>query len=294
MPPPLPPWLVEAARNLVKKHGWAAVVWIARRLGLTQLTRLSDRQKAIKKARTTRDGRFAGVLLEGQLRYVVFSGERPVEAYPPIDGDLTELLRDYNGQGLRLPDDLRSKRTKRWIKERLPGREGPGAAPTEEPAEPVPAAGSAKFAEVADRLPGLLDQLTSSPVKKLAEHEAIGAVPGIYLFSEGPAPMYVGQTRNLKQRLRQHTSASSRENQASFAFRIAEEAAKDEGLELKGTRKQRADDARFKELFREARERVAEMNVQLLKLEDPVERTMFEVFVAQALDLARFNDFETH
>ena len=65
MPPPPPPWLVEAVKNLVKKYGWTAVVWIAQRLGLAQLARLSDRQKAIKKARTTRDGRFAGVLLGG-------------------------------------------------------------------------------------------------------------------------------------------------------------------------------------------------------------------------------------
>ena len=106
--------------------------------------------------------------------------------------------------------------------------------------------------------------------------------------------MYVGQTRNLKQRLRQHTAASSRENQASFAFRLAEEAAEAEGLVVAGTRKARAGDERFDELFRQARERVANMNVQVMELADPIERTMFEVFVAQALNLGRYNDFETH
>jgi hypothetical protein len=100
--------------------------------------------------------------------------------------------------------------------------------------------------------------------------------------------------RNLKRRLRDHTAASSRENQASFAFRLTEEAADGEGLTVAGTRKDRAEDEHFKELFRLARERVAAMNVQVMEMDDPIERTLFEVFVAEALNLGRYNDFETH
>ena len=36
------------------------------------------------------------------------------------------------------------------------------------------------------------------------------------------------------------------------------------------------------------------MAVQVLQLDDPVERAMFELFVAEALNLERYNDFETH
>lgn len=36
------------------------------------------------------------------------------------------------------------------------------------------------------------------------------------------------------------------------------------------------------------------MNIQFIELADPVERTLFEVYVALALDTVEFNSFETH
>lgn len=220
MPPTPPPWLIEAVKKLVKKYGWAAVLWIAQRLGLSQVAKLSSRQNAIKKARSTREGRFAAVLVEGELRYVIFSGERPVDAFPPVAGDLTELLSDFNRHGLRAPDELHIDHAKRWLRDHLPGAAKHPPAPTEKPAEAVPSNGAAKFAETAECLPALLERLTSSPAKQVREHDALPNGAGLYLFSEGPAPMYVGQTRNLKQRLRQHTSASSRENQRPSLFAL--------------------------------------------------------------------------
>lgn len=46
----------------------------------------------------------------------------------------------------------------------------------------------------------------------------------VYLFSEDGRHLYVGRTRNLRQRLRQHSIPSSQHNQAVFAFRLAREA----------------------------------------------------------------------
>src|SRR5260370_11504447 len=43
----------------------------------------------------------------------------------------------------------------------------------------------------------------------------------IYLFSEGQRHLYVGRTRKLRQRLRQHSIPASQHNQAVFAFRLA-------------------------------------------------------------------------
>jgi hypothetical protein len=45
----------------------------------------------------------------------------------------------------------------------------------------------------------------------------------IYLFSEGTKHLYVGRTKNLRQRLRQHSIPGSHHNQAVFAFRLARE-----------------------------------------------------------------------
>src|SRR2546426_6325041 len=45
----------------------------------------------------------------------------------------------------------------------------------------------------------------------------------IYLFSEGHRHLYVGRTKNLRQRLRNHSIPASQHNQAVFAFRLARE-----------------------------------------------------------------------
>ncbi len=46
-------------------------------------------------------------------------------------------------------------------------------------------------------------------------------VGGVYLFSEGDEPLYVGRSNRLRERYFLHTRNGSRHNQASFAFRIA-------------------------------------------------------------------------
>ena len=45
----------------------------------------------------------------------------------------------------------------------------------------------------------------------------------IYLLSEGENHLYVGRTRKLRQRLRQHSVAGAQHNQAVFAFKLARE-----------------------------------------------------------------------
>jgi hypothetical protein len=145
-----------------------------------------------------------------------------------------------------------------------------------------------------DDLPGLLEQLASAPAKTVAAHNGIPEKPGIYLFREGVNPIYVGQTRNLRSRLRQHTSPSARENQAALAWRIALKEAARAGHAVAGTRKDLEADAEFAEHFREAKDRVAKMEVQFVEFDDPVIRTVFEVYAARALGTDEFNSCETH
>jgi len=45
----------------------------------------------------------------------------------------------------------------------------------------------------------------------------------IYLFTEGSLHLYVGRTKNLRQRLKQHSIPAAQHNQAVFAFRLARE-----------------------------------------------------------------------
>jgi hypothetical protein len=128
----------------------------------------------------------------------------------------------------------------------------------------------------------------------VADHPAVPDAPGIYLFSDGDIPIYVGQSRKLRTRLRQHTGAANRQNQASFAFNLAKREALAGSVDVKRSRAVLEADLDFVPRFDKARADVAAMNVQFIELADPIARTLFEVYAAIALDTVEFNSFETH
>ena len=146
------------------------------------------------------------------------------------------------------------------------------------------------FDRVVERLPDRLDGLLAAPSRPRKEHPPIPQAPGIYLFSEYGEPVYIGQTRNIQRRLADHTKPSGGSETATFAFILAQE---DAGPEASGmTRKEI--ESRFAPLFRQAKERVSRMDIQFIELDDPIERTIFEVYAALHLGTERYNSFETH
>lgn len=66
------------------------------------------------------------------------------------------------------------------------------------------------------------------------------------------------------------------------------------GIDIKRARKILEADPDFLKHFKEAKERVTKMNVRWIELKDPIERTLFEIYAALALDTVAFNSFETH
>ena len=236
----------------------------------------------------------------------MYSGSTPIEIFPAITGDLATAMRTFDIARLRGPDEVPTARSRAWAKiqlARMTRRRGGDRkesaataqieALSEAVAESGEEGGQALFHRMVDELPELLAQLSSAPAKTVAEHERIPETPGIYLFSEGVTPMYVGQTRNLRERLRQQTSPASRERQASLAWRIALAAAKTARHSESGAPKRIESDEQS-EMFRSAKQRVAAMSVRYIALADPVTRTVFEVYAAQALGTDEFNAAETH
>lgn len=151
-----------------------------------------------------------------------------------------------------------------------------------------------RFDGAVERLRALLDELLSAPRHRVADHPAARDVPGIYLFSEKETPVYVGQTRKLRTRLRQHTKLTAKQNQASFAFNIAKNDAEKAGIDVRRFRNLLEEDPEFISHFDDAKTKVAGMEVQFIELDDPIERTLFEVYAALALETEEFNKFETH
>lgn len=154
--------------------------------------------------------------------------------------------------------------------------------------------GVAHFEDAVALMPALLDALRSAAKHRVADHPAVPNTPGIYLFNDGEKPIYVGQSRKLRTRLRQHTGATNRQNQASFAFNLAKREALADDVDVKRPRADLELDADFVPHFDKARADVAAMNVQFIELADPIARTLFEVYAALALDTVEFNSFETH
>ena len=125
---------------------------------------------------------------------------------------------------------------------------------------------------------------------------ANGPIPvtgGICVFSDNDIPIYVGRTRNLRRRLRQHSHKDSTQFSASFAFLMARR-------ELFGphpkkqTRHQLAISKPFDAVFAYCRKRVGAMQVRWVEEEDPTVQSLLEIYAAVTLGTtAHYNSFRT-
>lgn len=150
---------------------------------------------------------------------------------------------------------------------------------------------------VASQLDALLHRLLTAHRSARADHQpgSIPKKPGVYLFSDAKGnPVYVGQSRNLYNRLAQHTRASSNHVSASFAFNIAKREAEGLGIDIAGFREDLVARADFNEQFLAAKRLVAQMPVQVAVADHADLRTVFEVYATYALGTHDYNSFETH
>ena len=119
---------------------------------------------------------------------------------------------------------------------------------------------------------------------------------GIYCFYENGKPLYVGRSRNIRNRVLQHRRQGSGHNAAQFAFNIAKRKFKkkypNKDIDNLG-RDALAKDCDFDAEFTAAKDRVRKMSVRFVKIEDPIKQTIFEVYAHINLGTP-FNDFETH
>ena len=118
----------------------------------------------------------------------------------------------------------------------------------------------------------------------------------VYLFSENGRSLYVGRTRNLRQRMRQHSIPSSRHNQAVFAFRLARETTGRLIASYSGEGRRASlanDDVTFSAAFTEAKARVRVMHVRYVEEPDPLRQALLEIYASIVL-ATPYNDFNTH
>ena len=117
----------------------------------------------------------------------------------------------------------------------------------------------------------------------------------VYLFSEGSTHFYVGRTKDLRRRLKNHCGMSSAHNQAVFAFKLARHATNnvDASYSGSGTRKGLSEDPIFANAFLDAKARVRNMHLRFVEEPDALRQSLLEIYVAAILKTP-FNDFDTH
>jgi len=117
----------------------------------------------------------------------------------------------------------------------------------------------------------------------------------IYVLSEKKNYLYVGRTRRLRQRLRQHSVAGAQHNQAVFAFKLAREATGRlaAAYSSKGSRKAMCAEPAFAKAFKDAKARVRNMDLRFVEEPDPTRQALLEIYASVVLR-TKYNDFDTH
>jgi hypothetical protein len=112
--------------------------------------------------------------------------------------------------------------------------------------------------------------------------------PGSYVLIEEGKPFYVGISRSVIARLRQHTTGKSHFD-ASLAFSMAKEK-----TGWMGKREDAMRDTTFLTVFKEAQARLHKCQVAAVKIENDLEIYLFEAYAAIELDTCKWNTFRTH
>lgn len=124
------PWVLWLWRLLRNKRfrAWLLATAGPRALALflVWIDRVRHRQIAIGEADQV-DGMFSAAIVDGQRHVIVWKDGEPISAYPPVEGDLAAKLKTHVRRDLTRPEDLPSRRARRWLSEHAGSARG-GAA----------------------------------------------------------------------------------------------------------------------------------------------------------------------
>ncbi|MBZ8134694.1 GIY-YIG nuclease family protein [Afifella sp. IM 167] len=150
-----------------------------------------------------------------------------------------------------------------------------------------------EYVALLEKLPPLLEELTRRELRPITDRASFPTEPGVYVIFEDGMPLYTGRTRNIRQRISNHTAG--RPESSAFAFRLAREATGRVKATYKptGSRKALMETEDFRAAFAEATMRVRAMSAKCVEVPDILIQHLFEVYAATALKTP-YNDFATH
>lgn len=140
-----------------------------------------------------------------------------------------------------------------------------------------------------------LGVLLASPPYKFGQVPIGIPKAGVYLFSENGTHLYVGRSKRLRERYFLHCRPGSRQNQASFAYKLAREKLNlgAASYSATGSRAAIATSEAFTSVFEAAKARIRSMEYRFIDEPDQARQALFEAYCALVLDTP-YNNFDTH
>lgn len=111
---------------------------------------------------------------------------------------------------------------------------------------------------------------------------------GCYVMLDGGRPIYVGISRNVIGRLRQHLLGKTH-YEATLAYAMAQDR-----RPTKGTRNEVMGKPEFRMVFDHVQMDLRKMSVASIEIDNPVELYLFEAYAALSLHTWEWNTFRTH
>lgn len=130
----------------------------------------------------------------------------------------------------------------------------------------------------------------------LKELDHANDFPGCYVFIDGDKPVYVGISRSVVKRIVQHLNFDSH-NTANLVYRKASKLffeLPDRQDQPRPTRAALMANAEFLGHFKDAQQRLRNMKVAYVQIDNDLELYLFEVYAAMKLDTDIWNTFRTH
>lgn len=115
-----------------------------------------------------------------------------------------------------------------------------------------------------------------------------GDFSGCYVLVDGDTPIYVGISRKVLNRLRQHVRGRTHFD-ASFAYAIAQRR-----QPTAGSRGATMATPKFRAAFDEAQKYLRGLSVAFIAIDNPLELYVFEAYAAMSLGTHQWNTFRTH
>jgi hypothetical protein len=111
---------------------------------------------------------------------------------------------------------------------------------------------------------------------------------GCYVLLEKAKPIYVGISRSVLLRIRQHVTGKTHSD-ASLAYAVAQRR-----RPTPGNRSHVMGDAVFQDEFMKAQQYLRELSVAFIEIDNPLELYVFEAYASMALETSEWNTFRTH